>query len=359
MAHLPEMPYSVASLPRQGPACERQSARMRIGVLGAGAIGCYVGGRLAASGVDVELVGRRPMRGLVTIDLDGTTKSADARVGTDPNALATCDVVLVCVKSAQTAEAAETLATVAFAATIVSMQNGVRNAEVLRERLPNVLGGIVGFNVVSKEDGSFRRATSGPLIVEDRDGARPIVEAFERAGFEAFAERDIQSMQWSKLVMNLNNAVSALSNAPTREIVLTPGYRKCVAAIVGEAIGVMRAAGIRPKRIGPLPVSIFPYALRLPTPLIQIVARAQLKIDPEARSSMWEDLARKRHTEVDFLNGEIVRLAKSIGRTAPINARVVDLVHEVEARREGSPKMSPSELWRALHSVEGARTPAG
>jgi 2-dehydropantoate 2-reductase len=323
---------------------------MRIGIFGAGAIGCYIGGRLASSGVDVVIVGRRPMRGLVTVDLDGTEKRADTVVDTDPKALAGCDAVLVCVKSAQTVEAAETLSKVVGPATIVSMQNGVRNAEVLRERLENVLGGIVGFNVVSKDDGTFRRATSGPLVIEDGQGAKPIIESFVRAGFEAFAERDIQSMQWSKLIMNLNNAVSALSNAPTREIVLTPGYRKCVAAIVSEALGVMHAAGIRPKRIGPLPVGVFPYALRLPTPLIQIVARAQLKIDPEARSSMWEDLARKRHTEVDFLNGEIVRLAKSIGKPAPINARVVDLVHEVEARREGSPKMSPSELWRALHS---------
>jgi len=333
---------------------------MRIGIFGAGAIGCYVGGRLAAFGEDVVLVGRRPMRGLVTVDLDGTQKRADVNVGTDPSALATCDVVLVCVKSAQSAEAGETLSKIVSPkAIVVSMQNGVRNADVLREHLPNVLGGIVGFNVVSKDDGTFRRATSGPLVVEHQEGARAIVEAFARAGFEAIADPDIASMQWSKLVMNLNNAVSALSNAPTREIVLTPGYRKCVAAIVSEALGVMRAAGIRPKRIGPLPVAVFPYALRLPTPLIQVVARAQLKIDPEARSSMWEDLARKRHTEVDFLNGEIVRLAKSIGKTAPINARVVDLVHEVEARREGSPKMSPDDLWRALHSVEVARTPPG
>jgi len=331
---------------------------MRIGIFGAGAIGGFVGGRLAASGADVVLLGRRPLRGIETIDIDGTTKRADVAVTTDPAALASCDVVLVCVKSAQTSEAAETLSKIVGPATIVaSMQNGVRNADVLRERLPNVLGGIVGFNVVSKGEGIFRRATSGPLVVEDREGAPPIVDAFVRAGFEAFAERDIQAMQWSKLIMNLNNAVSALSNAPTREIVLTPGYRKCVAAIVIEALDVMRAANIRPKRIGPLPVGVFPYALRLPTPLIQIVARAQLKIDPEARSSMWEDLERKRHTEVDFLNGEIVRLAKSIGQAAPINARVVELVHEVEARREGSPKMSPSELWRALHSSDVARTP--
>ena len=334
------------------------SSRPRIGVFGAGAIGCWLGGRLAASGADVVLVGRARLReeiaahGLSTVDLDGTTKRVDLAVEPDASALAACDVVLVCVKSAQTAEAADTLARVLRPSTVVaSMQNGVRNADVLRERLPRALGGIVGFNVVSKGEGTFRRATSGPLVVEDGDGARAIVAAFERAGMEAYAERDIARTQWSKLVMNLNNAVSALSNAPTREIVLSAGYRRCVAAIVSEALDVMRVAGVRPKRIGPLPVAVFPYALRLPTPLIRVVARAQLRIDPEARSSMWEDLARGRPTEVDFLNGEIVRLARSIGRPAPVNARVVALIHDVEARGAGSPGLSPDALWSALHGA--------
>lgn len=324
---------------------------MRVGIFGAGAIGCYLGGRLAASGTPVAMVGRSSARGVTTVDLDGRAVRAEVAIETDPAALAACDAVLVCVKSAQTAEAAETLAKVlAPGALVASMQNGVRNADVLREKLGNVLGGIVGFNVVSKGGGVFRRATSGPLVVEDREGARPLVESLRAAGFEAFAERDIAGAQWSKLVMNLNNAVSALSDAPTREIVLTAGYRKCVAAIVGEALEVMRAADIRPKRIGPLPVAVFPFALRLPTPLIRVVARAQLRIDPEARSSMWEDLSRGKKTEVDFLNGEVVRLARSIGRDAPINARVVALVHQVEKAGSGSPKMSPSELWSSLRT---------
>ncbi|HEY1957710.1 MAG TPA: 2-dehydropantoate 2-reductase [Polyangiaceae bacterium] len=338
---------------------------MRVGIFGAGAIGCYLGGRLASSGASVAIVGRPRIRdeiathGLTTIDLEGRSLRAEVVVETDPSALAGCDVVLVCVKSAQTEEAAETLAKfLAPDALVVSMQNGVRNADVLRDKISNVLGGIVGFNVVSKGSGVFRRATSGPLVIEDREGASAIVATLQRAGFEAFAERDIVSAQWSKLVMNLNNAVSALSNAPTREIVLTPGYRKCVAMIVAEALAVMRAAGIRPKRIGPLPVGVFPFALRLPTPLIRVVARAQLQIDPEARSSMSEDLARGRNTEVDFLNGEIVRLARSVGRRAPINERVVALVHEVEASGRGSPKMSPAELASALRTPSSPETAA-
>ncbi len=329
-----------------------------LGIFGAGAIGCYLGGRLAASGTEVVLVGRERVKaeiaahGLTTIDLGGDTKTVtNVVVETNAAALAPCDVVLVCVKSAQTAEAGDAIATVAPSAVLVSMQNGLRNAGVLRERAPRakVLGGIVGFNVVSKGAGAFHRATSGPLVVEEAPEATALVNTLTRAGFEAFATRDIVEMQWSKLVMNLNNAVSALSNAPTREIVLSRGYRRSLAAIMHEALAIMRAAGVRPKRIGPLPVAVFPLALGLPTALIRVAARAQLAIDPDARSSMWEDLARGRKTEVDFLNGEIVRLAESVGKRAPINARVVEIVHEIEARGGGSPAMSPDTLWAALH----------
>jgi 2-dehydropantoate 2-reductase len=131
--------------------------------------------------------------------------------------------------------------------------------------------------------------------------------------------------------------------------VFVPGYRRIVAAIVNEAIAVMRAAKIRPAALRGIPVRLFPFLLALPTPLVKLVARAQLRIDPDARSSMWEDLTRGRRTEVDELNGEIVRIAQAHGRDAPLNRRIVELVHEVEGAGKGSPKLSPDALWSALH----------
>lgn len=95
-------------------------------------------------------------------------------------------------------------------------------------------------------------------------------------------------------------------------------------------------------------MQLVPHALRLPTALVRIVARAQLEIDPEARSSMWEDLTANRATEVDWLNGEVVRLAESCGAQAPLNRRIVELVHEAERRGAGSPKLSAEELWSRL-----------
>lgn len=335
----------------------------RIGVLGAGSIGCFCGGRLAALDADVVMVGRQRVRdelstsGLTTEDMEGTSRKVPPErvwFSTDPGVLEDRDVVFVCTKSAQTGEAGAALAK-AFEGrrrVVVSLQNGVGNADVLRQRLPDheVLGGIVGFNVVSLGGGRFRRATTGPLVIErSRDPrARAAARMLSRAGFDVRQPRDVRPLQWSKLVMNLANAVSALSGEPTQRILSDGGYRRIVRAIMAEALEVMAAAGVRTARLGPLPVRLFPAILALPTPAFRAVARAQLAIDPEARSSMWEDLDKRRLTEVDWLNGEIVRLAERCGRRAPIAARVVELVHEVEAARAGSPRLAADDLARAL-----------
>ena len=333
---------------------------LKVGVMGAGSVGCWIGGRLAARGVDVVFVGRARQKaeidaaGLVLTDLGGKVVRAEKVVfATEIAALEDRDVVLCCVKSAHTAETAAQLAGVlSRGAVVVSMQNGMRNPDVLRGHLgeQTVLAGIVGFNVLSKGGGAFRRATSGPLVIEASADPRAekLVERLVASGFEVKVSRDIRRLQWAKLVMNLNNAVSALSGATTRDLLYSEGYRRILARIITEALAVLKKAGIRPARLGAFPVQAFPFVLGLPTWLLRVVARAQLAIDPEARSSMWEDVSRGRATEVDELNGEIVRLAESCGADATFNRRIVARVHEVEARGAGSPRLSPDELAGAL-----------
>lgn len=306
-------------------------AALRVGILGAGAVGCYVGGRLAAHGAAVTLLGRPYLveelgaHGLVLEDLNGTATPAPAgayTVETDPAALGQCQVVLVCVKSAHTPEAGRQLAQLPGPQPlVVSLQNGVNNAEVLREALPNaeVLGGIVGFNVRPLGQGRFRQATSGALVIEHgaHEALEPLVQLFRLGGFEMLVSREIVRVQWSKLMMNLNNAISALSGATTADLLGAAGYRRILAALIGESLAVLSAAGIQPARLGPLPVKLFPLLLRLPTPIFRVLARAQLRVDPQARSSMWEDLHKKRDTEVDFLNGAVVGLAQGAALRPP------------------------------------------
>lgn len=339
------------------------SAPLTVGVHGAGAIGCYVGGRLLAAGAaEVVLVGRPRVaaevaaHGLSVQDFDGavaTVPPARVRFATDAAALASCQVVLCCVKSQHSEAAAGELAAVLPAdALVVSLQNGVRNPDILRGRLGArvVVPSIVSWNVVTV-DHVYRRATSGPLVLERSREPRMVrlVAALRAAGVPVDEEAELAPHQWTKLLVNLNNAISALSDAPTARLLLEPGYRRVIAAVVDEGVRVVRAAGVRLARWNGVPVGVMPRILRLPTPLVKLITRRQLAVDPAARSSMWQDLAAGRPTEVDYLNGEIVRLAGQHGVPAPLNARVVELIHAAEAAGRGSPALAADALWAALN----------
>jgi 2-dehydropantoate 2-reductase len=121
-----------------------------------------------------------------------------------------------------------------------------------------------------------------------------------------------------------------------------------VAVLLDEGLAVLRAAGIRPGRVRGVAPGLMLRVLRLPDPLARRLLAARLPADAQARSSMWEDLTRGRPTEVDHLNGEIVALAERSGVDAPVNRRVVELVHDAERAGAGSPGLAPADLWAAL-----------
>lgn len=332
---------------------------MRVGVFGAGAIGSYLGGQLAASGTDVVLLGRKTLLEahasghMFVVDLEGTTRALPPRFGPlrvveDPSELATCDVVLVTVKSRDTPAAAETLARILPSPrTIVSFQNGIDNAPCLADGLREheVLAGMVSFNVVWEPPATFRRGTSGPLaFAPGRAMSGRLGAALEAAGFIVVRPDDMLGVQWGKLVLNLNNAVNALSGLPLQQQLRRGEFRRVAAAAMAEGKAVTTAAGIRLRGVGRMMPNVAPVALRLPDPIFSIVARPMLKVDPHARSSMWEDLERRRPTEVDELNGAVVRLGERFGVPTPVNAKLVRLVKEAEARGEGSPGLSASAL---------------
>jgi 2-dehydropantoate 2-reductase len=331
---------------------------VKIGVLGAGAIGCFLGGRLIAAGHDVVLVGRLggeiAASGLELTDYaGGHVELAPDRVRyvDEPGPLAGVSAVLVTVKSLATEEAVRPLASILTRPTlIVSFQNAVSNARRLRAVLPGhpVVAGMVPFNVAHTGPGRFHNGTSGPLAIEDGGGAgRPLAAALRGAGFDVDLRGSLEALQWSKLLVNLNNAVNALSGLPLYQQLRDRTYRRVMAMCVREGIQVMRASGLRVVRIGRLVPSLAPLVLTLPDALFLRIAPAMVKVDEAARSSMLDDLERGRQTEIDFLNGEIVRLADDRGLAAPVNRRLIELVKQAERARAGSPRI-PSEKLLAL-----------
>ncbi len=332
---------------------------MKLGIFGAGSIGCYLGGRLIAAGQDVTLVGRLGgevnAHGLTLTDFAGAhTRLAPAQVHylDDARALADCDAVLVTVKGTATAAAAAALAPVLKpGAVVVSFQNGVTNADSLRAALPGriLLAGMVPFNVVNKGSGHFHNGTSGPLELESGSGATAELQlVLQQAGFAVVLHSDLRAVQWSKLLINLNNAVNALAGVPLREQLADRGYRLVMADVVREGLCCLRAAAIRPVRLGRLLPSLAPMVLALPDWLFLRVAAAMVKVDPSARSSMWEDLDRHRLTEIDLLNGEIIRLGEKHGVATPLNRKLYDLIRGAERDQRGSPQLSAKALRAAL-----------
>ena len=320
----------------------------RVLIMGAGNIGCWLGGQLQAAGAEVHFVGRPRMldalraHGLTLTDLNGGRVQLPANElhlhEAVPEGLAEPCLVLLCVKSRDTAAAATALGARLPAGTLVlSMQNGIGNAEVAQAAAPGLvlLPGVVPYNVVELGAGCLHRGSEGQLAVQDGPGLNHWLPLLDAAGLSVAMHDDLKPVQWGKLLLNLNNVVNALSAQPLRAQLLDPDLRACTAALIQETMGLLDRAKIKPSKQGPVSPRWLPWVLRLPTPLFKLMARRMLRIDDKARSSMADDLARNRPTEVNAINGEVLRLAGRLGVLAPVNARVVTLL------KAWTPRSSP------------------
>ena len=325
-----------------------------IGIAGAGSIGCFVGGMLAAGGQKVALLARPRViaeleaSGLRPTSFEGFDQAIlrDRFVlSEDPSVFEDAGIVLVTVKSADTAAMAEIIAKHAPSdAVIVSLQNGVGNAAALRQLLPGrrVLGGMVPFNVIALGAGRFHRATSGDIVIEQDEALA--VEKLSVPGLRIRSTGNIGGVQWGKLLLNLNNALNALADLPLRRQLSLRPWRRLFADQIAEGLAAIRAEGITPVSPTPIPPAWMPPLLRLPDFIFEALLGRTMKIDPEARSSMWEDLQRGRRTEIDYLQGVITEIADRRGLQVPLSRRIVELVRQAERDAKGSPGLTPEQI---------------
>ncbi|QNM82479.1 2-dehydropantoate 2-reductase [Sphingomonas sabuli] len=328
---------------------------MRIAVLGAGSIGCFVGGCWSAKGIDTVLIGRERIggdlaaHGLSLSDYTGWTAHPEVEFTTDPGALAGADVIALTVKSAATRDAALQIARHGSPdALVISFQNGISNFDVLRDTLGKefeVVRGMVPFNVAYLGEGRFHKGVAGTLHAEDHPRVRILAARIGDGPAAILPAAGMTAIAWGKLLINLNNAVSALSGLPLLEQLQQRDYRRVTAASQREGLRLLKAAGIRPAKVGAVGPALLPYVLAAPDWLFKGVFLKAWKIDARARSSMADDLAAGRRTEVDYLNGELVALAERIGRDAPVNRRIVELVRAAEA---GAKPYDSAGLRRAV-----------
>ena len=333
-------------------------APRRIAIHGAGSVGCFIGGAWLKAGLDVVFIGRERIgaeiaaHGLALSDQHGwkarlSPEQVDFR--TSPEALREADAVVLTVKSTGTEAAAAEIARHARPGTaVLSFQNGIGNAALLKRLLPDfaIVHAMVPYNVVRLGPGRWHRATWGELMAE----RTPVTEALSRRlgdtpGRLVLAD-DMIAVAWGKLLFNLNNAVNALSGTTILEELRQRGFRRIVSAAILETLELLTAAGIEPARIGQVPPRLLPHAIGSPDFVFRNLFLRVQKIDPKARSSMSDDFDAGRPTEVDWLNGEVVALARSLGRDAPVNAAIVALVKQAE--NGGRRNWPAADLARAV-----------
>ena len=303
---------------------------MRVAVLGAGAVGCHYGGLLARAGHDVMLIGRRThveairRDGLRMVWGDGREETVRVRADDSAAAAAGADWVLVTVKSQDTHEAASQLAAhLSPGSLVLSLQNGVDNAEVLAERLAElgadadvrVLPVVVYVATRMEGPGVVRHLGGGRLVVGAGPDADAVRAAFEAAGDPVEIVPDVRVALWAKLVANcVWNPLSAITSAPYGRLAPIPGIDQVAADVIAECRAVARADGVD------LPADLEASVSSLPQTM------------PDQLSSTQQDLVRGRRTEIEHLNGYVARRGAVLGVPTPVTSALAALVRAVEPR---------------------------
>ncbi|WP_066256810.1 ketopantoate reductase family protein [Hydrogenophaga flava] len=298
------------------------AAPLQVAVLGAGAVGCYYGGMLARAGHRVTLIGRPQhvqvfqAQGLrmQTLAFDETVK---LHASTEASAVAGADLVLFAVKSPDTESAGEQMREhLKPGALVLCLQNGVDNAERLRAVLPgaHVAAAVVYVATEMAGPGHLRHHGRGELVIEPSPASEGVAQALMAAGVPTEISDNVRGALWAKLILNCAyNALSAVGRIPYGELVQQPGVKDTMRDVVAECRAVAAADGVT------LPGDVDTAVRRIAETM------------PSQYSSTAQDLMRGKPSEIDHLNGHVVRRGEALGVPTPANRVLWAVVKLVEA----------------------------
>ena len=293
---------------------------MKVAVMGAGAVGCYYGGMLAKAGHDVTLIGRPVhidpvnQRGLL-LETKQFKEHVPAQGSTEPSAVAGAELVLVAVKSADTEEAGRAMrASLAAGASILSLQNGVDNAERLGAILGrSVIPAVVYVGCEMAGPGHVLHNGRGDLVIGTSPTSEAIARTLVAAGIPVtVSERAIDAL-WVKLIINCAyNALSAVGQIAYGPMVASPGSKEVMTNVVTECAAVAKSLGVQ-----------------LPADIVETVIGLAQSM-PNQLSSTAQDLARGKPSEIDYLNGYVVAKGIVAGIPTPTNLALQVMVRLAE-----------------------------
>jgi 2-dehydropantoate 2-reductase len=296
---------------------------MKIAVMGAGAVGCYYGAMLARSGHEVVLIGRPAFvdavkdQGLL-LESKHFTGRVRVQADTSPGAVKGAELVLFCVKSGDTESAGAAIAPhLSATASVLSMQNGVDNAA----RLSTVIGRhaipvVVYVATEMAGPGHVRHHGRGELSIGPSDASAQIASLMTAAGLPSEVSEKVLNALWTKLIINCAyNGLSAIAQLPYGELIRQPHVLETMRSIYDECIAVAQADGIA-----------------LPDNLWQNLLDIAVNMAGQ-RSSTAQDLARGKKTEIEHLNGYVVRRGDDLGVLAPTNRAILCSVLLLNSRQ--------------------------
>ncbi len=315
-------------------------------IYGAGGIGGVVGGHLAMAGKQVVLIGRPAQMKAVQqhglklvkpnethiLKVDAVTSPSEANLKFD-------DVILLTMKGQNTEAAMRDLKSVINDIPVFCLQNGIRNEEIVARFFTRVYGTRVNIGAVYMNTGEVicRRDPPGWLVTGTYpQGTDKLVESvgavLRNAGFYVLVTPDVMPYKWGKLMTNLGNAVGAITNDNTKTA------HEITRAAQEEARRILKAAGIQ-----------WYSEEEIKKGWSDFMTPPRAAMHTEEQSSTWQSLGRQQGTvETDFLNGEIVRVARKIGDAAPINAIITRITEDMAAQKEKPGKYTTAELSRML-----------
>ena len=300
---------------------------MKIAIIGPGAMGCLFAAHLAKKN-EVGLFDKSSKRAQVIskqgIKVEGISGKWSAKVDAtvDLKKIEGCEVILICVKSYDTKDAISKIKdSINDSAIVITLQNGVGNIEVIGELIgqQRVVGGVTNLGATLLGDGYIRHAGKGETVLGRIDGKIPaemrgIRETFNKAKLETRISRDIKGLLWSKLIVNVGiNALTAITRLNNGRLVEFDGVRQIMSKAVAEAVRVAKRKRIK---------------LLYDDPLTKVEAVCEATSSNVA--SMLQDVLKKKKTEINFINGVIVREGQSLGIPTPVNSILVDLVKTIE-----------------------------
>ncbi|HLG17671.1 MAG TPA: 2-dehydropantoate 2-reductase [Blastocatellia bacterium] len=332
---------------------------VRFVIVGAGAIGLCVGALLGRMSSAVKFVARPAIaealkRGVRIKQPAGElTLAADAVTSIGELTPKSGDIITLTTKSQATESAVDDLAAVYDRSQpVFCLQNGIRNEETAARRFENVYAGLVLLCAVQLEPGLItypegREVAVGCYPRGADDTARYIADEFKRAGFDAAASAHVMAMKWGKLVANLNNATHTITGFWLERGMADADMRRLMLEVREEGLRVLDAAGIavEPPPDEPSPIRIRAMTERLRRPPKETDEATTMPEEKRSYASMWQDLylGRKTH-EGEFLNGEIIALARGLGMSTPYNSTLLEVINRMFSEGLKPGILSPAEL---------------